>query len=103
MNEVLRDILIGNLKDKKPVLYEALKDGYPDLEGSLLILAGGKYKSYGFPIVFLDYNYTFGWWSVSFRNPANFSNPEIKAQTPTLAVHEMLDFLLTRLTNEEAV
>lgn len=63
------------------------------LEESLNIFENIRYKSYGFGIVFLDYNYTFNYWSMSFRNPVNFKNPEIKEDTPLKAVHKMLDFL----------
>jgi len=66
----------------------------PDsLEESLKIFENIRYKSSGFPIVWLDYNYTFKHWGMAFRNSVNFSNPEIKEDTPLKAVHKMLDFL----------
>jgi len=65
------------------------------LEESLKIFESIKYKSYGFPIVFLDYNYAFKHWSMAFRNSVNFDNPEIEEQTPLKAVHKMLDYLRT--------
>jgi hypothetical protein len=69
---------------------------YPEtLEESLKIFEKIKYNSYGFPLVFLDYDYTFKSWSVVFRNPANFKNPDIKAKTPLEAVHQMFDYLKT--------
>lgn len=63
------------------------------LEESLAIFETIRYESWGCGVVFLDYNYNFGYWSVSFRNPANFENPKIKEDTPLKAVHKMLDFL----------
>jgi hypothetical protein len=67
---------------------------YPDnLEECLKIFEGIKYKSYGFPIVWLHYDYSFKHWSVFFRNPANFDNPDIQEDTPLKAVHKMFDFL----------
>ena len=48
-------------------------------------------------MVFLDYQYHFKFWSMSFRNPANFSDPGIKARTPIEAVHQMMDFLMGEL------
>lgn len=63
------------------------------LEESLKIFETIRYKSYGFDMVFLDYNYTFNYWGVVFRNPVNFKNPDIKEDTPLKAVHKMLDFL----------
>lgn len=70
------------------------KGEYPNtLEDCLVIFEGLKYESMGFPIVFLYYNYTFKCWSMSFRNPSNFSDPNIKTKTPLEAVHKMLDYL----------
>ena len=74
-----------------------IPDKYPNnLEECMIILSKGHYKSSGFPFVFLDYNYTYGTWSVSFRNPVNFDNPGIAEPTPLKAVHKMFDFLKTR-------
>lgn len=64
-----------------------------DLAECLKILETIKYESFGFPMVFLAYNYTFGYWDVGFRNAKNFENPEIKGETPLGAAHQMLDFL----------
>ena len=80
--------------EAKHELYNLLPDVYPDdLQECLQIFEKIRYKSYGFPIVWLDYNYTFKHWSMAFRNAANFSNPNIKAKTPIEAAHQMLDFL----------
>lgn len=74
--------------------YTLLPTVYPDdLQECLQIFEKLRYKSYGFPMVWLDYNYTFKCWSMAFRNAANFKNPDIKAKTPIEAVHQMFDFL----------
>jgi hypothetical protein len=71
-----------------------IPDVYPtDLGECLQIFERIKYESYGFPMVFLDYNYAFKCWGVVFRNPVNFSNPDIKEKTPLEACYKMLDFL----------
>lgn len=55
-----------------------------------------RYESYGFPVLFVDYDYSVTKkWSVAFRNPANFSNPDIREDTPLKACHKMFDFLKT--------
>jgi hypothetical protein len=83
-----------NKKEESNGFYTLLPTVYPtDLQESLQIFENIRYKSYGFGMVFLDYNYTFKYWSVAFRNAANFTNPDIKAETPIEAVHQMLDFL----------
>ena len=66
-----------------------------DLQESLQIFESIKYRSSGAPMVFLDYQYSFKYWSMSFRNPVSFSDPNIKGKTPIDAVHKMLDFLRT--------
>lgn len=63
------------------------------LEECLIFLSKIKYQSHGFPMFFLDYNYQFKHWSCVFRNPVNFSNPNIGAKTPIEACHQMIDFL----------
>jgi len=71
-----------------------IPDIYPtDLEECLVLFERIKYDSFGFPLVFLDYDYTFKSWCVCFRNPANFTNPDIKEKTPLDACHRMFDFL----------
>lgn len=67
---------------------------YPEtLEECLLIFEKITYESSGFPMFLLDYNYFFKYWSMSFRNPKNFSDPNIKEETPLKACFKMLDFL----------
>jgi hypothetical protein len=85
-----------NKKEESNGFYTSLPTVYPtDLQESLQIFENIRYKSYGFGMVFLDYNYTLKYWSVAFRNAANFTNPDIKAKTPIEAVHQMFDFLKT--------
>lgn len=95
--ELTRRGRVQKLKEMGHKLYPHLRYGYPKLETCLQIIAGGKYSSHGFPVFFLDYNYSWGYWQCLFRNPKEFSNPEIRAQSPTGAVHEMLDFLIDKL------
>ena len=64
------------------------------LEKALETLKNVKYESYGFPMFFLDWNGTFNCWSCGFRNPANFSNPNIKEDTPLKACNKMIEFLI---------
>ena len=69
-------------------------ESYPtDLNECLKFFEGITYESYGFGIVWLCYNYSLRYWSMDFRNPANFKNPEIKAESPIEACYQMLDFL----------
>ena len=85
-----------NQEEKSNELYTLLPTVYPtDLQESLQIFENIRYKSYGGPIVWLYYNYTFKYWSMAFRNAVNFTDPDIKAETPIEAVHQMLDFLKT--------
>ena len=70
-----------------------------NLEDALELLATIKYKSYGFPMFTLFYNTAFKNWDCCFRNPANFSNPEIKAETPLEACNKMIEFLI-KIKNE---
>ena len=84
---------------KQQWLCELLPTVYPtNLNECLKIFEKIRYKSYGFGIVFLTYNYSLGYWSIAFRNPSNFDNPNIKAESPIEAVYAMLDFLKTRLS-----
>ena len=89
------------LKEQLAMCSALLPAVYPtDLQESLQIFENIRYKSYGGPIVWLYYNYTFKYWSMAFRNAANFTDPDIKAETPIEAVHQMLDFLKTLKRNE---
>jgi hypothetical protein len=68
------------------------------LEQCLEVLSKIKYKSYGFPMFFLDFHQLkvkdYGeYWSCCYRNPVNFDNPRIEEKTPLDACHKMLDFL----------
>ena len=94
---------LKKLKDLNHPLSKHLRYGYPKLETSLSIIAGGKYESHGFPYFFLDYNYQQKSWGVVFRNPKNFSNPGLQESTPTKAVHKMIDFLTERIINNKSL
>ncbi len=75
---------------------KVIPDVYPtDLDECLKILPKIKYRSFGFPLVFLCYDYTFAGWSIVFRNPVDFNNPDIKAKEPLEACHKMFDFIKT--------
>jgi len=88
----------NNKKDIKNSCYEILPTVYPtDLNECLKIFEKIRYKSYGFGVIFLYYNYSFKHWTMAFRNPANFDNPNIKAESPIEAAHAMFDFLKSRL------
>lgn len=75
---------------------------YPDtIEKCLEIIEKVRYESFGFPMFFLDYDYSNlkhsdKKWSCGFRNPCNFENPTIECKTPIQAVHKIFDFLRTR-------
>ena len=57
-------------------------------------IASYKYRSYGFPYVFMDYSQHFKKWSITWRNPANFTNDECRnADTPNQACKIALDFI----------
>lgn len=73
---------------------EVISKPYPqDLNECLQVFENINYKSYGFPLIFISYNFTWKYWDVTFRNPSNFSNPNIQGKTPIDAVHKMFDFL----------
>lgn len=75
---------------------------YPErLEDCLLVFEKLKYKSFGFPMVFLSFDFFNKNWDFGFRNPANFENPNINGKTPIDAIHKMFDFLLSeKITNK---
>lgn len=69
---------------------------YPeDLDECLMLFEKFTYKSHGFPVIWLLYNFHFKYWTMVFRNPVNFKDPGIKAETPKEACYAMLDFLKT--------
>ena len=52
------------------------------------------YESYGFPYVFLDYNKSFNYWSITWRNPVKFSNEkQCIGNTPNEACKNALKFI----------
>lgn len=53
-----------------------------------------KYNTYGFPYVFLDYSPMFGYWSVTWRNPIDFTNEkQTDSKTPNEACKKALEFI----------
>ena len=64
------------------------------LEDCLVILTKIKYKSFGFPHVFLSFDSDLRMeWSVCFRNPVNFSNDWKGDIDPTEACHKCFEAL----------
>lgn len=65
------------------------------------MLANVRYESFGFPLMFTSYSYNydemqniFGKWACNYRNPLNFTNPDIKAENEADARAQMLIYLL---------
>lgn len=53
-----------------------------------------KYKSSGFPYVFLDYSQHFNAWSITWRNPNDFSNTDkMLSKTPNAACKKAIEFI----------
>ena len=53
-----------------------------------------KYKSNGFPFVFMDYSQTLNTWSITWRNPIEFVNDkQTDASTPNEACKKALEFI----------
>ena len=53
-----------------------------------------NYKSAGFPYVFMDYSQSFKYWSITWRNPVDFSNEkETQGKTPNEACKKALKFI----------
>jgi len=53
-----------------------------------------EYDSAGFPYVFLDYNSTFNYWAITWRNPIDFTNDkQNNGATPNEACKRALDFI----------
>lgn len=60
----------------------------------LIEIVNYKYNSAGFPFVFLCYNRTFKYWSITWRNPIDFNNSEqSKGITPNEACKNALEFI----------
>ena len=60
----------------------------------LIEIVNYKYQSYGFPYVFLDYSQTFKTWSISWRNPIQFTNTDDRhGETPNDACKKAIDFI----------
>ena len=60
----------------------------------LIEIVNYKYKSYGFPYVFMDYSQSRKLWAITWRNPAEFSNEkQTESETPNGACRKALDFI----------
>jgi hypothetical protein len=60
----------------------------------LIEIVSYKYKSFGFPYVFMDYSQHYKKWSITWRNPVDFANEEFRnADTPNEACKKALDFI----------
>jgi hypothetical protein len=60
----------------------------------LIEIVNYNYKSHGFPYVFLDYSQSFKYWSITWRNPAEFSNDkQANGKTPNEACVKALEFI----------
>ena len=56
----------------------------------LIEIQKNEYKSFGFPYVFLSYSSSFNYWSITWRNPADFSNEDkIKTGNPRIYFGEL--------------
>jgi hypothetical protein len=78
----------------KIIFKHSIPDEYPsDLSECLKILEDVKYRSMGFPMVYLVYLYNFKKWECSFRNPIDFDNPKTESDQTIEAIHKMFDFI----------
>lgn len=67
------------------------------LEECLELLKNVRYKAWGFPMVFLHYDYELNHqWHCTFRNPSNFNNPDTSSETPLEACQKMIEFLKSK-------
>ena len=63
----------------------------------LIEIVNYKYEAYGFPFVFLDYNYSFKRWAITWRNPAKFTNSDLTyGSTPNEACKNALEFIKSK-------
>ena len=60
----------------------------------LIEIVNYKYKTYGFPYVFMDYSQSYKTWNITWRNPVEFSNEkQTESATPYEACKKALDFI----------
>ena len=70
------------------------------LEECLKLLEKIKYNSFGFPMVFIVFDYTVTKkWSINFRNSVNFENPVTDDIDPLKACHKTFKFIREKLMN----
>lgn len=60
----------------------------------LIEIVSYKYESFGFPHVWLDYSQSFKCWTITWRNPAKFSNEkQTQGETPNESCIKALKFI----------
>ena len=60
----------------------------------LIEIVSYKYKASGFPYVFMDYSQFYKVWSITWRNPCEFTNEkQTEAKTPNEACKKALEFI----------
>jgi hypothetical protein len=60
----------------------------------LIEIVSYKYKCSGFPYVFMDFSQSRKAWSITWRNPRDFTNePKMEANTPNEACKKALQFI----------
>ena len=60
----------------------------------LIKIVSYDYKCYGFPYVFMDYSRTDNKWSITWRNPGEFTNnKDLEADTPNEACKKAIEFI----------
>jgi hypothetical protein len=63
----------------------------------LIEIISYQYNTYGSQYVFLDYSYMFKTWSITWRNPVEFSNDDkLLSATPREACEKALQFINER-------
>ena len=90
-NNYLKYLLIRNAKAGKGLINTI---GEMTTDEMLSEIVRYKYKSIGFPFVFMDYSQTWNTWSITWRNPIDFINTDSrKASTPNEACKKALEFI----------
>lgn len=86
------------LEQERELFKKVIPDVLPeDLNECMKIFEKIFYNCYGFPMIMMNYNTSFNYWDVGFRNPTNITNPDIKGKDPKDAVHKFLNFLKYQL------
>jgi hypothetical protein len=60
----------------------------------LIEIVSFKYKAFGFPYVFMDYSQSKKKWSITWRNPQDFTNEDnTESDSPNETCKKALDFI----------